>query len=643
LSRLVLARRAPPPEERAPDDTWVPWDAEDTPVPGEETAREEIEEAAIAWTKGWGRQPLEDGRAFRDILEWKGISLWWFAELYLHHGTSCPGRVRLIEVVHRLIDAHAPDEVEAVGLPREEALLVGRVCTARGVLFHGPAGAGRARASVWRTSARSRWNAAKVVLGSLKAALQPPPPAGAGDRRTLLFLSHAAFWRSRRDPETGELVAYEHYFDRLIPSLQDEPELRPVTVAVGPEAAHRRRGLRDRLREWLLVSRGPRPYVPIGRHATARVRRATGEATRLVRHTWRRLRRLPSVRQAFSHRGVPFFDLAEGDFAGMMLLQLPWAAHAYELTAATLEDVRPAAACLYAESSGWGRAALAACEAAGVPTVAVQHGILYPSYFSYRHEADEDACPRPTRTAVFGEAARRFLIERGRYRPESLVATGSPKFDELLARARRRPRDELRRQLGVGDGQKLVAVASRYRPIRRTHRALGPVFADLLRALGALPGVAARIKPHPAEPPEAYDEDLRAAGLVGVRRLDGDVELPDLLHAADVLVTVESLSAVEALVLGRPVVVLNMPCNLRELVEAGVAVGVAAGDDPAPALASVLFDPATADRLGEARARYVSDFAMGVDGQATRRILDLVRAAAGVGAAETARARGVVA
>src|SRR5207245_475351 len=176
--------------------------------------------------------------------------------------------------------------------------------------------------------------------------------------------------------------------------------------------------------------------------------------------------------------------------------------------AEALEATRRSVVCLYAESSGWGRAALAACRAAAVPTVAVQHGILYPAYYSYRHGADEADCPRPDRTAVFGESARKILVELGHYAPESLVVTGSPKFVELL-------------------------------------------------------------------------------------------------HAADALVTVESLSAVEALVLGRPVVVLNMPTHLRELVAAGAALGVAAGADPTPALRGALFDEAVRRGLEQSRQRYV--------------------------------------
>jgi hypothetical protein len=272
--------------------------------------------------------------------------------------------------------------------------------------------------------------------------------------------------------------------------------------------------------------------------------------------------------------------------------------------------------------------------------VAVQHGILYPKYYSYRHDPDEDACPRPDRTAVFGEAAGRLLREMGRYPAHTLVTTGSPKFDDLLRGARERDRDLVRRRLGVGEGERLVVVASRFQAIRRTHQAIGSAFPSLVRAVESLPGVRALVKPHPAEPPGAYDGVLRREGARRVAVVPPGTDLVELLYAADALVTVESLSAVEALVLGRPVIVLNMPTHLRDLVDQGVALGVAAGEDPLPALRAALLDADTLGRLAQARARYLSDFAMGVDGRATARIAALLHDLSG--ALETRGAAGMV-
>jgi CDP-glycerol glycerophosphotransferase (TagB/SpsB family) len=261
-----------------------------------------------------------------------------------------------------------------------------------------------------------------------------------------------------------------------------------------------------------------------------------------------------------------------------------------------------------------------------VPTVAIQHGIVYPKYYSYRHAAGEADAPVPDATALFGASARRLLIHLGHLRPESLVLTGSPRFDELLERARTCDREALRRSLGASEGQPLLAVASRFRAIRDTHSAIGTAFPSLVAAVRAL-GVRCLVKPHPAE---SHGEYLAAIGLSdpAIDVLSPSADLLDVLIAADALATVESLSAVEALVVGRPVVILNMPTHLGALVDAGVALGVDAGADPTDVLRRALLDAETRNALQHARSLYLDELALGVDGQATRRIVDLLRATA---------------
>jgi glycosyltransferase involved in cell wall biosynthesis len=171
----------------------------------------------------------------------------------------------------------------------------------------------------------------------------------------------------------------------------------------------------------------------------------------------------------------------------------------------------------------------------------------------------------------------------------------------------------------------LLLVASRYHPIRETHHAIGQALPALARAVDGMEGVHCLIKPHPAEPSEPYEGALRATAARRTRVLPASADLLELLNAADVLVTVESLSAVEALVLGRPVVVLETPNHLRDLVEKGVALGVAKGADPGATLWTVLCDAETREQLEQARQRYLSELAMGVDGRAVERILELVR------------------
>jgi hypothetical protein len=587
----------------------------------------QVDAEAIAWTKRWGHAPLRAGRSFQDLTRWKGVSFWWFAEIFLHYSTDAPRYVRTIEMLAHVLDRHQPQEVEVSGLPIEETILLARLCQARGVLFHGavPGVPLARRWAVASTSLRSRWNTCKTLAGVLKALTAPPPSLPETPDRRVLFFSHAAFWRERRLPESGERLPYEHYFDTIIPGVAACPGLEPLVVAVGPRSAFRRRGAWGRVADWLSLRPEAGPYIHMQRYTSLAVVQEVLRATREVRRLWAWLRRSPAMEEAFSHRGVRFADLSAPDLARTVLLQLPWAVRVYEEASAVLRAARPAVVCLYNESGGLGRAVIAACRAAGVPTVGIQHGILYPRYYSYNYTNEETDAPRPDRTAVFGAAARRELVAQGHYDPSTLVLTGSPKFDELLEVSRTWDRAALRAAHDVPDDARLVLVASRFKGIRYTHQSIASAFPAFVRAVESLPQVRAIIKPHPAEPAAGYEAVLAELSARRVRVLSPQVALQGLLFAADLVVTVESLSAVEALVLDRPLVILNTPTNLQEMVDRGVALGVPEGVDPRPALQAALFDVPTRERLAAARAEYLSDVAFGLDGGATGRIVALLR------------------
>jgi UDP-N-acetylglucosamine 2-epimerase len=302
------------------------------------------------------------------------------------------------------------------------------------------------------------------------------------------------------------------------------------------------------------------------------------------------------------------------------LRQFPWTMRSYLEVDAVLLREKPDVLVLYAESSGLGRAAVAAARARGVPSVAVQHGIMYPQYYSHEHapdELEEDPVPIPSRTAVFGELARKLLIERGSYPEDRIVVTGSPKFDALVKGASGYDPAATRRALGVPAGARFLVLATRW-------SAVSPVFEDLVRAVETLPGVFLFVKPHQAESPTAYREVALRLSAGRTRILSAEKDLLELLFASDGLITVDSFASSEALVLGRPVLVLNLPGNLGPLVDRGVALGVRRGESIAKALEALLFDAETARALETKRKEYIREFAFGADGRSTERIVECI-------------------
>ena len=233
-------------------------------------------------------------------------------------------------------------------------------------------------------------------------------------------------------------------------------------------------------------------------------------------------------------------------------------------------------------------------------------------------------------TAMYGDDGVRLLEGAFRYPKGRVVSTGSPRYDALAAEIRTVDRDERRKSLGMGVADKLVVLASRYTGIRDTHKASGPAFSGLLAAVGRIEGARLIVKPHPAEPVDAYDRDIAAAALGDRARVMADRSLNEILPAADLLVTVESLSATEALVAGVPVVILRHPSNLRDVVASGAALGVMDGEDPKPVIEALLTNEEIRARWRVSRDAFLRDVAHGVDGKALDLLLQLVSKVAGL-------------
>lgn len=577
--------------------------------------------ASSDFTRAFGDRARDaSGVSLKDALRFRETTLWWWVELYLHYNTRATARVRFLETLARVADSR-PGLVAltARGLSRDDTRLAAGFAKERRLGFEALEPPGSADSGGPLVAGLSE--AAKLLATAVKGAGGDDPRLVSGGA---VFVSHAAFWK-KRTAEGGGEEDYEHYLDDLLREAARR-KLQTVTLGVGPQSTFRTRTTMEKWRERLSLRRDER-FVHVNRFVTPRLAARALRAFLFARGVERRFQSSPALSDAFSHRGVRFADdVSARDLGFMLLHQAPWAARCLLEFDAAFRALAPRVVCLYAESSGLGRAAIAAARRQGVRTLGVQHGILYPNYYSYERGAGEieSGSPLSDLTAVYGRDGMRLLESTFRYPKGRVVATGSPRYDALAAEAARADRLARRRELGWPEHGRVLVLASRYRGIRDTHKAAGPAFTSLLDAVRELGDATLVVKPHPAEPGDAYNEDIAAAGLGPRIRVVTDKTLTRLLPAADLLITVESLSATEALVAGVPVVVLRHPSNLRDVVASGAALGVREGESPLTAIRSLLEDPVARDAWRVARDAYIADVAHGADGGALGRLMSLL-------------------
>lgn len=571
----------------------------------------ELEERAHEDTHRWikrVRQLHVDGVPFRQRFTFRGDSLWWFAELYLHKTQAILNAMRTIAAVDALMDREAPRSIRVVD--GDDGLL-GPIAAARGIRLIDGAPAG---GSHERLEMRARALAMEARLSRVRARAAP---AG---RAAIAAFIHRAFWREEAEGES--------YIGPVLAAV--ESQLPPDSVSyvgVGP-----RRNFRAR-RWWqaLLPDRGP--LVAIERYSSSSKLEESAAVWRGRHEIQQALCASDELRAHAEIRGCDCWHVVQGQLAGIAQLQFPWSARAMDEAAAALDALAPSAAVTYAEAGGWGRALALECRRRQIPLAGVQHGFIYRHWLNYRHEADEmepDAAnpddrgfPRPALTLLFDAYAERHLRDAGRFPAESLRVTGSARLDELIADVRRQTDADMpatRAAAGAADGQALILLATK-------EREAAPYLEGVAEAVRAIPDAQLAVKPHPAETPDVYERLARAAPNVCI--LPSSFSLAAALAASRAVVTVNSTVAIDALAVGIPALVIGLPNNLSPFVDAGVMAGARTTDEIRAALTRLLYDEEFRSQLARAAGPFVHQLrpadGPGAAARAARAILDLAR------------------
>ena len=584
---------------------------------GEERARL----ASATWIKALRRLSV-DGQPLRRRFTFRGDSLWWFAELYLHKEGVILELFRTTAAIELVIERERPLEIAVSEGNRLVRGLAPRIACARRIRYSGKGGFGSSMLRVARLDAR----AAALMYSALASRLRPRPHPAINGKVDVAAFVHRAFWRAE-----GADASAESYIGPVLDAIERRlPGGALRVVAVGPVANFRAR------RWWHpLTADGPANVIPVEAFAPLRTLRESGHIWR-QRHAMRRaLWNSAEVRQHAVVDGIDWWPVVREELAGVALLQWPWSARTMDEAGATLDALDPGVALTYAEAGGWGRALMLECRRRAVPSVGLQHGFIYRHWLNYLHEPDEmspDAVsaedqgfPRPDLTLLFDGHAARHLEQAGRFPRTALRVTGSARLDALLATTRTLSGAAIaaaRREAGAADAQALVLVVTKYREARH-------VLPSLVDAVVRMSDVHLAIKTHPAETPGVYA--MLVAGKSNVRVLPASAPLAPLLAAARAVVTVSSTVALDAAVLGIPALVVGLPSNLSPFVDAQVMAGAAEGEI-GMGLHRILYDEGFRQRLEASRSVFLSSYGIGSDGRAADRAAGAI-----LGLIETAR------
>ena len=212
------------------------------------------------------------------------------------------------------------------------------------------------------------------------------------------------------------------------------------------------------------------------------------------------------------------------------------------------------------DENGTSRFLVYAAHSMGVPSLAFQHGIIHPTHISYNYSRqDVDFydnnfnCLFADRTAVFGSHFKKLLITQGNYQSKRLVVTGQTKMDFLSNDKKKVDKKQTLMKLKIHPSYKIVVFASQ--PLKNISE-LKLTLSTIIKCIRKLNKVSLVIKVHPGDDENTYYQILKELNFQAtvIKRFD----LYEILSVSDLILSISSTVMLEALIMGKPAIQVNL-------------------------------------------------------------------------------------
>ncbi|NQU94923.1 MAG: UDP-N-acetylglucosamine 2-epimerase [Candidatus Omnitrophica bacterium] len=257
-----------------------------------------------------------------------------------------------------------------------------------------------------------------------------------------------------------------------------------------------------------------------------------------------------------------------------------------------------------------------------IPTLVIQHGILA--------EPNGHNVILADKIAVWGNRAVSWY-EKFDNGPSKTEAIGNPSFDALTKPMRLDKNKYIQNALKLSRKKYLSTLIT---PCTEVHRFSSFETDDVsynlikhaIKAVKSIGEMNLVVKLHPNQNIRAFMELFKKEDknyVIFVHKTN----LHKLIAASDVVMTPDSTVGLEAVIMQKPVVAINLGKrpSLLPFTENGVALGVYKGDDIKNAIEKALHDKEVKKSMELARKDFVNDFVYKLDGKCRERVRKLIK------------------
>lgn len=250
------------------------------------------------------------------------------------------------------------------------------------------------------------------------------------------------------------------------------------------------------------------------------------------------------------------------------------------------------------------RAATIAARNMGIPTINCS------DYFEFENRDPLEA----DKIAVMCGITKENLIKKG-VLEDRIVITGQPAFDNISSYNKGLSKEDICEKLNIPADQTYMVLGTQ--PIPTCEQMIRTTF----EAVKKIPNLKLIVKPHPGEDVKMHQALIEEYKIDAI--LITDPVIRDIIQVSEALITFFSTIAFETVLLGKPLVTLNLTGEPDPipLCDFGVGLGLHSEEELLPALQKILEDRSLIEKFNKARDKH---FSMIINGEGTDRVVKLI-------------------
>lgn len=349
-----------------------------------------------------------------------------------------------------------------------------------------------------------------------------------------------------------------------------------------------------------------------------------------LKQRWNELDNNQKFKESMVYQGIPIWGLVKERLEHLFLNRFPELIKDIEIFEYMLDKENVDMIVVAFGVTEFDKTLVSVGNQKGVPSLVVQHGISgHPIGFLPLSAS---------KIAVWGRITRDWLVGGG-VDANRIVITGSPRFDRYLQRDKNfvKEKEKICRELHLDSQKKIIVFATQiaggkigFANLHLSHKEGKDLLFAMANLMKRYPDKQLVIKLRAAEEEEITQKIVNESNLDNIK-ITLNTNIYELVSACDILITPWSTVGLEAMILDKPVITMDLTGRVvphhaykKLYVESGAAICVYTEKDLIPAIRDALYNEEVRKKLAEERRKFVYEYVYKQDGEASKRVADLI-------------------